>query len=289
MSSTELSASDAGGWAARLEIEVVAEGRRARVRRAEHRGPLRIQRAFYPEGEAPAHLYLLHPPGGLVGGDRLEIDVQVRDGASLLVTTPAAQKVYRSAALASTQDVTLRVDGGAALEWLPAETIVFDGARVRLSTRVELARGATFIGWDIGCFGRPASNLPFASGFARQHFELLVGGQPRLNERAFVRGGSPVLDEAFGYDGFTSYGSLYAVPCDERHAAAQVDALRAALAECDAARERRVGVSAVDGVLVVRVLAGSIEAARELLLAAWCQLRPAVLGRPAVLPRIWAT
>jgi urease accessory protein len=273
------------GWSARLDIDVIADGGRTRVRRAEHHGPLRIQRPFYPEGAAPAHLYLLHPPGGMVGGDRLEIAVQVRAKAELVVTTPAAQKIYRSAGAESAQSLDLRVESGASLEWLPAETLVFDGARTRLSTNIRLAHDAAFMGWDIGCFGRPASGLPFATGYARQELELHRGEELLLMERTRVEGGSLVLDDEFGYARWPCYGTLYCVPRSAAQAALEVDAVRAALAPLD----RRAAVTAVDGVLVVRVLAAGIEAVRQPLLAAWSHLRPRVLGRRPVLPRIWAT
>lgn len=274
------------GWAARLELEVVRDGKRARLAHRSHVGPLRIQRPFYPEGDAPVHVYLLHPPGGMVGGDRLETVVDVRPQASLLVTTPAAQKLYRSAGPTSIQTQLLRVEASAELEWFPSETIVFDGARARVNTRVELATGATFIGWDLGCFGRPASQLGFSSGELRQGFEIWRDGAPVVVDRSNVLGGTATLEAAWGYAGEPVYGTLYCAPGS---AAAELDALAGEVRAALASEGARASVTVFDRVLVVRALGAQVERVRGALIAAWRVVRPCLLGRSAAPPRIWAT
>src|SRR5262249_43518141 len=148
---------------ARMHLSFAPEAGGVRAR-FEHEGPLRVQRAFYPEGPDLPHVYLLHPPGGLAPGDRLSIEIGVARWARALVTTPAAGKCYRSDGRVSEQKQTLRVAAGSSLEWLPQENIVFDGSCVRLSTRVELEEGASFVGWDVLCLGRPASGERFTRG-----------------------------------------------------------------------------------------------------------------------------
>ena len=146
-------------WAEAGKRRWISASRRRTARRASrgasHRGPLVVQRPFLPEGPGVCHVYVLHPPGGLVGGDELTIDVEVDAGAHALVTTPAASKVYRTTGAVARQVQRLRVAGGATLEWLPQEAILYDGARAALETRVELATGARFIGIDAVCFGLP--------------------------------------------------------------------------------------------------------------------------------------
>ena len=115
-----------------------------------------MQRPFFPEGREVCHVYLLHPPGGIVGGDRLQVEARVGAGAHALLTTPAATKVYRSAGPAAAQEAELVVARDGVLEWLPQETIVYDGADVALATRARLERGARFLGLDLLCFGLPA-------------------------------------------------------------------------------------------------------------------------------------
>jgi urease accessory protein len=274
------------GWFARLELEVRCREARVELARRVHEGPLRIQKPFYPEGSRLPHLYLLHPPGGMVGGDRLELTIEVGPSAAALITTPAAQKLYRSRGPQSAQNVRLSVGEGGALEWLPAETLVFDGANAKLSTRVDLDQEAAFVGWEIGCFGRPAPGLPFAHGQFVQSFEIYRGACPLLVERARVAGGSDLLLAPSGYGGATCYGTFYAVPRMSRDLGELVARLR-----CSAlfSEPGRVSVTALDELLVVRALGASIEAVRLAFIEAWSSMRQDLLGRSACIPRIWAT
>jgi len=144
------------GWQACLELGFEKRGLRTVAAQRRHYGPLAVQRPFYPEGDV-CHLYLLHPPGGVVGGDTLDIRVRAGTGARALVTTPGATKFYRSAGATAAVTQTLQVDAGAVLEWLPQEAILFQGAVARQQTCIELAAGACFAGWDILCLGRPAN------------------------------------------------------------------------------------------------------------------------------------
>ena len=139
--------------------------RRARgtvVARRRHEGPFCIQQPFYP-GDGACHVYLLHPPGGLAAGDELDLTVDVEPGAAALLTTPAATKFYGSDGAPSVQRQTLRVAAGAALEWLPLDTILFGGSRALIETDVELEPGARFIGWEQLSLGRPLSGDRYAT------------------------------------------------------------------------------------------------------------------------------
>ncbi len=185
------------GWQAALELGFASVGGATLIDRRTHSGPLTIQRPFYPEGPSGpqgnarevCHVYLLHPPGGMVGGDELRIDVRVAAGAHALCTTPAAGKAYRTTGAPVTLTQTLQVDAGGALEWLPQETIVYDGAIATLDTRVELAPGARFVGAETICFGLPARGEAFARGACRQRFSVTRGGKPLFVERGRFDGG----------------------------------------------------------------------------------------------------
>lgn len=272
------------GWTAHLELEVVRRGEQVVPGRRGHVGPLRLQRPFYPEGLDWPHLYLLHPPGGVVGGDRLEMEVSVRRAASALVTTPAAQKLYRSLGPVSVQRAVLEVEEGAALEWLPAETLVFDGAHARQDTAVRLASGAAFLGWEVVGLGRPASQLAFSRGELALGIDIRRGGAPLFVDRLRLRGGSAALDEAWGMAGATVLGTLYCVPARSEGLAPLVEAVRGVSSEPDV----RAAATALDDLVVVRALGPMIEPVRRWLARAWSELRPRVLGRPAVPPRIWS-
>src|SRR5689334_6183208 len=179
-----------------------------------HRGPLVVQRTFHPEGHdagAPCHAYLVHPPGGVVGGDELTIDVQVDPAAHALITTPAATKFYRCDGRRSLQTQRLRVSG-ATLEWLPQENIFYRGADVRTATRIHLESESRFIGWEIGCLGLPARAERFDSGTLATDLELWNDAGPLFIDRLRLQGTSAARDAAWGLAGQEAVGTLLATP-----------------------------------------------------------------------------
>lgn len=284
----------AAGWQAELRLRFAREagdpGTRTRLAHRSHRGPLVIQRPFYPEGD-PCHVYVVHPPGGVVGGDGLRVDVEVEAGAHALITTPAATKFYRSAQRASSQLQEARV-AGATLEWLPQENIFFPGAETHTATRVHLDADSKFIGWEIACLGLPARGEAFDTGSLRLDLELWKSGaavplhsaglraRPLFIDRLRLAGHSRARTAAWGLAGFEAVGTLLATPASS----AEVDAIRVLLAD-----RPNVAVTLVDGVLVLRALGRQGETLRKLFINAWQLLRPRLMGRDAVPPRIWAT
>jgi urease accessory protein len=275
-----------------------SERGRTRLVERRHKGPLIVQRPFYPEGD-PCHVYLVHPPGGVVGGDELRIDVEVDAGAHALVTTPAATKFYRCDGRVSSQTQELRA-AGATLEWLPQENIFYRGSDVRTATRVHVDADSRFIGWEINCLGLPARGEHFDAGALRLDLELWRAADgaksvdirraancdnemrdvPIFLDRLRLTGGSPARSAVWGLAGQEAVGTLLATPATRAH----VDSIRELVAD-----ERYAAVSLVDGVLVLRALAPQAEAVRNLFISAWQRLRPPIIGRDAVLPRIWNT
>lgn len=274
---TAAAATMATGWQARLEVGfALRSGRTALVHR-QQRGPLAVQRPFYPEGDT-CHLYLLHPPGGVVGGDSLHIQADVAEGAHGLVTTPGATKFYLSAGECAQQVQTLRVAAGAALEWLPQENIFFPGAIGKLKTRIELSHGARFMGWETQCLGLPVNGARFDSGRVEFQLQIEYDGKPLLLERLTVT--PERLHGAAGLRGLPVNATLVATPVGE----AQLELVRELLADIPNA-----GVTLMDGLLVVRYLSDSTEQSRNLFIAIWATIRPAVIGRTPCPPRIWST
>lgn len=270
-------------WHARLQLGVALRDGRSVLGRCEHHGPLRIQKVLYPEGPGLAQLLMLHPPSGIAGGDALEIGVHAESGACALLTTPGAGKWYKSAGRVARQSVRLRVDAGAALEWLPQEAIVFDRAEAEQVLHVDCHGSARCIGWDIAVLGRLGSDERFEHGRWQQRIDLCRDGERLWAERGRVDGGDPLLRSVVGWNGLHVCGLMWVIgmPDDE----ALLDACRAVPAD-----GVRVGVTAPrDALLLVRVLGDSAERVRGCLGAIWALLRPAVLGRPAVPPRIWST
>jgi urease accessory protein len=257
--------------------------------RREHHGPLAVQRPFFPEGPSVCHVYVLHPPGGIVGGDRLHVDVEVGGGAHGLVTTPAATKAYRTAGPPASVDNRLRVAAGGVLEWLPQETILYDGCDIALATRVDLAPDAAFMGLDVVCFGLPARGEGFGRGRCRQAFEVWRAGAPVAVERGRYDGGDTVHDAAWGLASAPVMGTLLGVPAapaDLVPLAADLRALAEALPDGDAGSVTLLGGGAL---VACRYVGPSVERAGGFLRAAWARARAALLGRAASPPRIWST
>ncbi|MEJ1965883.1 MAG: urease accessory protein UreD [Gammaproteobacteria bacterium] len=266
------------GWLASLDLEFAAQGTRTVLARRSHVGPLVVQRPFYPEGDV-CHVYLVHPPGGVVGGDRLELRARVHDGAHALITTPAATKFYRSEGRIAqqTQDITL---DAATFEWLPQETILFPDAYANIATRVRLSERSKFIGWEIVCYGRPASGLKYSGGHAHQDFELWMNDVPLVLDHLRLNGAGESMQARFGLAGHTALGTLFAFPADAALLElARSVSMEGVLAAC----------SKVDGALVCRAIGPQADAVRKHLAAVWSQIRPQVAGRPAMPPRIWST
>jgi len=276
------------GWQARLSLGFARQESRTILEQCRHAGPLQVQRPFYPEGASVCHAALLHPPGGVVGGDELRIEATLDRDAHALITTPAAGKCYRSAGPVARQIQQLTVAPGAALEWLPQETIVFNGARVHTLTHIELCGDAQFIGWEILCLGRPAAGEIFETGEYRQDFALWRDGEPLYLERGHYGGGASVLNACWGLQGQPVSALLV---CAASLAGEVVSALRA---EWDAMSPSSpipelATVSQLDGVLISRYLGPSTARARRWFTLAWGLLRPALLKRPPCPSRFWNT
>lgn len=275
----------AGGWDASLALGLERRGYRTVLARARHQGPLRVQRPFHPEGMEVPHLYLLHPPGGLVPGDALDIDITLGAGSRALVTTPASGKVYGVGirALPQRQVVTARVAAGGQFEWLPQDTIVFDGADAALTSRFRLEGDARLIAWEVITLGRQAGDIPFRRGRVRQELEVWRNGRALLLERLTAEGGSPLLKAPWGLGGHPVFGTMVAAgPIDTP----TLEALRALGEE---APECRWSATALPEVTVLRYLGADARTALTCFTLAWTLLRPLLLGRAAVVPRVWAT
>lgn len=272
-----------GDWQASLRLSVASRLGRSTLVANQHSGPLRLQKPLYPEGPQPVHLLLIHPPGGIAGGDRLRNDIEIQQDAQALVTTPGATKWYKANGRSSGQDVRLQVGRGAALEWLPQENIYFDRAEARQRLTLDCAADGRACGWDIAVLGRRASQERFASGSIEQSIELRREGRLWWSERLVLRGGDPLLDSPLGWDGRHVCGLFWALG---------VTANDALLEACRAIGDPalQLGITCPrEGLLLARALGDSAERVRAALCAIWACVRPSLLGRAAAPPRIWAT
>ena len=270
-------------WDARLTLEYLRRSERTVLARRSHSGPLRVQRDLYPEGEGTCHTIIVHPPGGIAGGDTLEVNASLGQRSAALLTTPGAGKWYRTNDAAARQALDFQVSPGACLEWLPQETILFDGAVAQMRTTVQLGAGAVYTGWEILCFGRAASGQKFKSGLLTQHTQILAEGRPLWVERSRVAGDDPLFASPVGMAGRGVCATLVAAG---REISGEVLAACRAIAPGDGAL---AGITRLPRVLIARWLGDAGEDARRYFSSLWGVLRPAMKNTAAVEPRIWST
>ena len=274
-------------WHARLHLDYRQEAHRT-VARFRHDGPLRILQSLYPEGDAICHNVLVHPPGGLVGGDTLDIDIEAADGSHGLITTPGASRFYRSEGELALQRTRIRLAKGARLEWLPLEAICYSGCQAENRLSIEAEPGAEMIGWDVTALGLPNANQPFERGTYLQHIE--VPGV-WLERGRIDAADHRLLQSPLGFGGHRCMASLFFVSGSPATRARREALLAQArtLLEAHGLQESAGATSPHPEVVVLRVLAPVVEPAMQLLRQVWQAWRGELWGLPAATPRIWST
>jgi urease accessory protein len=267
-------------WKARLSLGFSYLENKTVLSERSHDGPLVVQKPLYPEGRGVCHAIIVHPPGGIAGGDELNLDVKAGEHTSALLTTPGATKWYRSAGAWAKQSLSFGVRG--LLEWLPQETIVFDGALAQASCDVDLAADAGLIGWDIVCLGRTGSGEKFRRGSYRSSIRIRREGKLLWVERARIDGGGRLLQSPAGLGGSPVFGTLFvSFPLVEKTILEDMRKQNPV--------EGKGAITLLPGILLARYLGDSSEAARRYFAALWRILRPRLAGLDAIEPRIWQT
>jgi urease accessory protein len=270
------------GWDASLRLAFERRERRTVLAHVRHEGPLRFQKPLYPEGDEVCHGIVLHPPAGIAGGDRLSLHFSADAGAHALLTTPGAGKWYRSAGAEASQQILIELGADAAFEWLPQETIVFDGALARMRTEVKLAAGARFIGQELVCLGRIARGERFSHGRILNDWRITRERRTLWRERSDLEGDDALLGAKLGLGGAPVFGTLVA-------ADPAIDAALIAACRDIAPAVGRGAITRLPGILLARYIGPECEAGRHWFAALWNLIRPALLARAAHTPRIWNT
>lgn len=274
-------------WHAQLQLDYSLENGRS-VARFLHDGPLRVLQSLYPEGDAVCHNVLVHPPGGLVGGDLLDVAVTVGADAHGLVTTPGATRFYRSNGEPAEQRVSVRLAHNARLEWLPMEAIAHSGCDALNRAVFDLAPGAEVIGWDVTALGLPGAHAPFDTGHFAQHLEMTG----HWLERGLIGAADArLLDGPLGLAGQRCTATLFHL-CGSNLTRERRDlALETARHCIDVhALAATAGVTAPNArVVVLRVLSPMVEPAMSLLRQVWAAWRMSLWNKEAISPRIWST
>lgn len=273
-------------WHAQLQLEYSADARRTVVRH-QHTGPLRILQSLYPEGDAVCHNVLVHPPGGLVGGDTLDIQITARGNSHGLITTPGATRFYKSSGEPALQRTHIQLQDEARLEWLPLEALCYSGCMAENRLTVDLAPQAEFIGWDVTAFGLPLANQPFERGSLRQHIEVpglwLEHGKLDASDVRLMQG-------RLGLAGHCCMASIFFIAGTRLQRARRelaLDTARSLIAP-HSLNTTAGATCPNDRVVVVRVLAPVVEPALQLLKGIWAAWRDVLWTKSASSPRIWS-
>lgn len=273
-------------WHASLELDYALQGQRT-VAHFLHKGPLRVLQSLYPEGDAICHNVLVHPPGGLVGGDTLGIKITATAGAHGLLTTPGATRFYRSAGEAAIQRTHITLSDQARLEWLPLEAICYNHCVAENYLTLNLAPQAEFLGWDVVALGLPNADLPFESGSLLQHIELpgvwLEHGLIKADDKR-------LMESPLGLAGQRCVASLFFACGSKLDRTRREQALDLAREVIDAHALRSLAGATCpnEQVVMVRVLAPMVEPVTELLRGVWAAWRHHFWNVAASSPRIWS-
>jgi urease accessory protein len=270
-------------WEGNLKLEFARQLEKTQLVLDYSQAPLKVQRPFYPEGNEVCHSTILHTAGGIVGGDRLNFDLHLSPRSQVLITTAAANKIYRSSGSKAIQNVIIKVESKASLEWLPQETIVFNGAIYRQNLIVELAPQASWLGWEITRFGRTARGEKFVSGDWRSHTEVWQDRQPLWIDRQWLPGDLSAIESPHGLARCAIAGSMAWI--SNSVTPEMVSAARKLWLESNSSSQ--AGVTRLNQGLLCRYLGNDLTEVRNWFIAVWQLIRPSYLGRNICLPRVW--
>ena len=275
-------------WHAHLQLHYTHDGH-STVALDRHEGPLRVLQRLYPEGPGICHHVLVHPPGGIVGGDVLQLDARLAPGSHALITTPGATRFYRSAGAPARQQVQATLAEGTRLEWLPMETIAYSACKVHNLMRFELAPSAEMIGWDLLALGLPAAGQPFERGQFLQQLELPGAW---LERGRIDAGDARLLDSPLGWAGRRVLATMWFAAgsaLGDQRRDALLDAARQQVAQQAELSSHAGATAPQERVVVLRALAHRVEPAMQLLKQVWAAWRGVAWGLDATAPRLWRT
>lgn len=267
-------------WHGKLNLVFAKTNGTTYMAQSRMEAPLKVKQCFYPESPEVCHSVMLHTAGGVVGGDRLSCQFHLKPDAHVVITTVAAGKIYRTNGLEARQTIAIQVDAGATLEFLPQETIMFNGALYCQDLRVELAPGANWLGWEITRFGRTARGEQFLQGNWRSHTEVWRGGTPLWIDRQWLPGGEALISSPYGLArqpivaSFVWIGQAVSPEFVEK-----ARSLWAGVGE--------VGVTRLTTGLVCRYRGNSTGSVKRWFIDVWHLLRLTFLHRSSCIPRVW--
>jgi urease accessory protein len=283
-------------WLASLALDFSHNALGTKLSRTKRNGPLSVQKAFYPEGADCAHIYLLHPPAGIVSGDELQVDITLAEQAHTLVTTPGANRFYRAredvniGVSKQVQVTTLSLANKAICENFPLETIVYNGADAFNTVDIHLTGDSVYLGWDITCLGLPSSEQSFTQGQYTQLNRVYCDNELIYHDRIAISAKNKLLEHPAGLAKNNVFATLLIYAPTQLHADKYKDVINTLRAAIDNEQaEKHISVTNIDGLIVIRYIGKHAEQCKKLFVLLWQILRPLTVKKPAMLPRIWYT
>lgn len=253
----------------------------------QHQGPLVLQKSLHPEGPEVCHGVVVHPPGGVAGGDDITLNVSLASKSTALLTTPGAGKWYKANGQTANQHLQFGLAAESCFEWFPQENILFDGAQVGFSARIDLAADARYAGWEIVCFGRQAQQERWQTGYMHQNLaiyreqKLIWRETTKLTPQSLsICSIAGLADNAVNASFVVAAGAVPPQILEDCRAIKPNVALDL---------QARYGVTALPEIFSARYVGQSAQAAKQYFEQLWNVLRPWYADRDAVRPRIWNT
>lgn len=284
-------------WLASLYLQLCHSKHGTQLGVTKRIGPLSVQKAFYPEGKECAHLYLLHPPAGIVSGDELRITIDLKENAHGFVTTPGANRFYRARTDYSIGDpkqiqiTSIQLASQSKCEHFPLETLVYNQADAVNNVEIRMQSDSVYCGWDITCLGLPSANQQFTNGQFTQLNKLYCDDILMYHDRITITPESQIQHHAAGLAGNTVFGTMLAFAPDTRIDEGQLKQLINGLrAEVTAQSVNSlISITQIRGILIIRYLGNQANQCKDIFIALWHILRPLYIEKPAKQPRIWFT
>lgn len=277
-------------WHAKLELSFERQGTNKTVlAKRKHQGPLLVQKALYPEGSEVCHVAILHPPSGIAGGDILQININVRQNAHALLTTPGATRWYKANGRHAAQTVVIDLAADSRIDWLPQENIFFEQANAQLHTQFNMRSGASAIGWEITQLGSIKKDNHWDEGTVLLNTQLMLDQHPLWIDAGELCADSPMRNSANGLDGFPVLATLWAfgpsLTASQTEALAEIlpwdNTVRAGLTYMPQENEQ--------GLCLIRVVGHHVEDVKRLLIKLWMLMRPLIQKTEGAYLRIWNT
>ncbi|WP_104471151.1 urease accessory protein UreD [Acinetobacter indicus] len=276
-------------WFAQLELGFKGAENRTVLEHRKHHGPVRVQKMLWPEKTGVCHAIIVHPPAGIAGGDHLTFQMSAEQAAHALVTTPGAGKWYKTNQKQAFQHIDITVKDASIFEWLPQETMLFNGAHANSETRVVLDDSASFIGWDMLVLGRQARHETFTEGSYQNRFQLYRNNKLLITDRLSFSGNDRWLSSCLGMNGHAVMASFWAVPPEKFRSKfyldQQIDQIRELIMRMDI----KVTLTLLDDVVTARYLGDDVRQCHDAFAAIRAKLRHYWFDLDEEFPRIWRT